>query len=803
MTTAPSSDPSETFTLPMLVTVGLTRGSRVISRWHMGITKTGHIKCRPLTASKFFDFEALVAEAELAHHSAMAAGDDELFDSVPLMLLPEDNPPKANTRELSGTASRKSHRNYKRDKARQESLRQYGHQSKDRTIREHVQLCEPIVLDINAADYDVDSSGYQVKRSTETRQELEATYTLSELVDMGFEVVEWDGREARPLLDSTGRICAVLAGQPFDSTYRDAVDRASELMSAEAQTACYRAHETRHRRGPFPAVAFGLSYGGGQMTAQRLSLGSLGPMVDRIMAHEDIKRIASYADSAFQLWAPRLHAYYRETLLKVLKKTGQRANFEGSAYAATSVNLGDRVCCYKHRDCVNLAFGWCAITALGKFDATKGGHFVIWELKMVIEFPSGATLLMPSAAFHHSNSRTLGVGEIRQSITQYTAGGIFRWVENGFMSEERLLASDKKSNSPLPELVNAATKKYCACMAKCGGIRQVVSYHKYRMHAPYRKAEGFSVSKALLPIRADIAHHDRPPQAKSLTGIDRAIDARVRLDPASANSHGLRLNSARSASGHLIPAPPVTLPPPPLTSGHDANTGSVMPGNEPIVSDHEVPHADAVAELPASEAQYSDRLDTAMTSKIPEIQDSLDFRRALEDASLDNGDLSSEQLARLRDPKPRVEFAEFDRDALLSIKFFLSTTTASDAVYDNIRRDVEETHQQKLLSHKQVKQEISNLTGVQPIVHDMCPKSCMAYTSPWSSLTHCRFCQTSRLDPATMKPQQQFYTMPLGPQLQARWSHATNANLMEHRKRETEKIFDSLRSPSSQGKIDK
>ncbi|KAJ3718182.1 hypothetical protein C8R42DRAFT_548423, partial [Lentinula raphanica] len=85
---------------------------------------------------------------------------------------------------------------------------------------------------------------------------------------------------------------------------------------------------------------------------------------------------------------------------------------------------------YKHRDFLNWPFGWCAITALGTFDATRSAQLILWELKLVIDFPHAATVLIPSAVITHSNM-PVAEGDTRMSFTQYTAGSIFRWVENG------------------------------------------------------------------------------------------------------------------------------------------------------------------------------------------------------------------------------------------------------------------------------------------------------------------------------------------------------------------------------------
>jgi hypothetical protein len=96
---------------------------------------------------------------------------------------------------------------------------------------------------------------------------------------------------------------------------------------------------------------------------------------------------------------------------------------------------------FRHRDVLNLPFGWCAIQALGKFDPTRGGHLVLWDLKMVIEFPPGALVLIPSATLSHSNI-PVAVGDHRASFTQFTAGGIFRYVDNGFRTEEQFECED-------------------------------------------------------------------------------------------------------------------------------------------------------------------------------------------------------------------------------------------------------------------------------------------------------------------------------------------------------------------------
>lgn len=118
-------------------------------------------------------------------------------------------------------------------------------------------------------------------------------------------------------------------------------------------------------------------------------------------------------------------------------------NFDNSVWPAATFNLGPRTITYEHRDSANLAFGWCAVTAFGHFNPKLGGHLILWDMKMVIEFPPGATILIPSATIWHSNT-ALQPGELRKSFTQYCAGGLIRWEEQGCRTAAAFRAADEK-----------------------------------------------------------------------------------------------------------------------------------------------------------------------------------------------------------------------------------------------------------------------------------------------------------------------------------------------------------------------
>ncbi|KXN83021.1 hypothetical protein AN958_01921 [Leucoagaricus sp. SymC.cos] len=104
-------------------------------------------------------------------------------------------------------------------------------------------------------------------------------------------------------------------------------------------------------------------------------------------------------------------------------------------FPCRSFNLGEQSISWPHTDEGNLAQSWCSITPVGRFDPTTGGHLVLWDFGLVIDFPPGTTVLIPSALICHSNTSIMP-DETRFSIIQYAAGGIFRWVHHNFMSEE-------------------------------------------------------------------------------------------------------------------------------------------------------------------------------------------------------------------------------------------------------------------------------------------------------------------------------------------------------------------------------
>jgi len=51
--------------------------------------------------------------------------------------------------------------------------------------------------------------------------------------------------------------------------------------------------------------------------------------------------------------------------------------FKNSAFSTLTFNFGPNVCTVPHKDFKNLGWGWCAVTSLGSYDHTTGGHLVL------------------------------------------------------------------------------------------------------------------------------------------------------------------------------------------------------------------------------------------------------------------------------------------------------------------------------------------------------------------------------------------------------------------------------------------
>ena len=152
--------------------------------------------------------------------------------------------------------------------------------------------------------------------------------------------------------------------------------------------------------------------------------------------------LATFA-GAFQVWAPKLYDEYRSLAQHYLLDRSAQQNFPGIAFAAATFNLGPATVNIPHINAGNLPHGWCAITAFGDFDPDFGGHLILWDLGLVIRFPPGHTILIPSGCVCHSN---VGIrpDERRYPMVLYSAGGLFRYKEYGMKTMPEAMEEDRE-----------------------------------------------------------------------------------------------------------------------------------------------------------------------------------------------------------------------------------------------------------------------------------------------------------------------------------------------------------------------
>lgn len=92
--------------------------------------------------------------------------------------------------------------------------------------------------------------------------------------------------------------------------------------------------------------------------------------------------------------------------------------FTNSIYTTFTANLGPASASKGHYDSQNDTHVMCACTNIGDFDYRKGGHVVLWDFKLIIEFLPGCTALISSAMLRHGNT-AIAPGKTHYVLVQY------------------------------------------------------------------------------------------------------------------------------------------------------------------------------------------------------------------------------------------------------------------------------------------------------------------------------------------------------------------------------------------------
>ncbi|KIL54984.1 hypothetical protein M378DRAFT_18358 [Amanita muscaria Koide BX008] len=157
-------------------------------------------------------------------------------------------------------------------------------------------------------------------------------------------------------------------------------------------------------------------------------------------------------------------------------------------------------------------------------------------------------------------------------------------------------------------------------------------------------------------------------------------------------------------------------------------------------------------------------------------------------------DLDEQMLGRLRNPPKEPE--SLASDILFSMALFNNLMGGSEQMYHDTCQTIKHFTGRTLESYHKVKTKVENTTGVAQLRNDMCVRSCVAFTGPLKELDKCPECNEDRYQKnkksGKLQPRQQFYTIPLGPQLQAMWRTPEGADRMRYRNRKTDEIIQKI-----------
>lgn len=283
-----------------------------------------------------------------------------------------------------------------------------------------------------------------------------------------------------PVLARGGEVVVLLAGKPRDLSYEENLRGLEKAVTDSGERFAFSARQRENRRGSYLAISTGVSIGSGstvrglksasgfleltgvcKKVPGGLKLGSREneKIVEGLLEEKGMRRIVGFVKRKYfietnqttvklthssgstEVFAPELCKFVTDTLEEVKRsKPSLRYPYRDNPFAAVTFNIGPKVCTVPHKDVMNLSWGWCAVTSLGCYDPKKGGHLVLWDLKLAVEFPPFSTIMLPSAIMKHSNT-SIGPTERRSSVTQYNASGLFCWVAHG----NSLKAGRKKS----------------------------------------------------------------------------------------------------------------------------------------------------------------------------------------------------------------------------------------------------------------------------------------------------------------------------------------------------------------------
>jgi hypothetical protein len=164
----------------------------------------------------------------------------------------------------------------------------------------------------------------------------------------------------------------------------------------------------------------------------------------------------------------------------------------------------------------------------------------------------------------------------------------------------------------------------------------------------------------------------------------------------------------------------------------------------------------------------------------------VEFIKGLCGATLDNDPIPLDVHERLR--SPIAEPPQINKVLRLCLDVYLATINGSQVSYDNVCTALKRFSPDTCtLSHDQLKCKVTELTGVIPLMTDMCPNSCVAFAGPFAELYMCPECSVAHYETITRGkrlvsvPRKQALTIPVGLQIQVQYRSPEGTWNMGHR----------------------
>ncbi|KAE9390550.1 hypothetical protein BT96DRAFT_833308 [Gymnopus androsaceus JB14] len=189
----------------------------------------------------------------------------------------------------------------------------------------------------------------------------------------------------------------------------------------------------RQCRGSYVSLPAGYGFGGGRhMPGSYTNTPHNAQVIQQVLNNPDIWSIARMVNRGLLAYFPKLHALAVNLDHQIVNVDNSQIErtFHGCCYPALHFNLHNAWTLI-HEDFWNLVFFMCAVASFGPFDHTCGGHIIAWSLGLVLEFPSGMAMYLPSACMPHSNT-PVASHKWRLSMAFFVPAGLVRWFHNRF-----------------------------------------------------------------------------------------------------------------------------------------------------------------------------------------------------------------------------------------------------------------------------------------------------------------------------------------------------------------------------------